>query len=308
MPESPRSLRIVHVSDIHVWRYARNPLQLFSKRLWGMASLLAGRARKFRLERLREVVERVQGLNYDHLLITGDLTTTALPVEFRAAQDLLDPWLADVDRVTILPGNHDRYTFQADRHRVFESYFGRFAPRVAYPWLRGLDHETAILGLDPTRAGITAKGKLSTAQLEEARALITSGGSSLRRLIIACHYPIEAPEEWREDLVAKRLVNADQVAEWLSTLGPHLFCCGHVHAAWAFHPRSVPQQLCINAGAPLLHDPTGRRPPGFVEIVLDGDSVSATHHFWSGQAWTTNTLRQAGPFFGTNGPSLGGSV
>ena len=33
-------LRIVHVSDIHFWQYAFNPLRLLSKRLAGMASLL----------------------------------------------------------------------------------------------------------------------------------------------------------------------------------------------------------------------------------------------------------------------------
>ncbi|MBV8126334.1 MAG: hypothetical protein JO114_01565 [Planctomycetaceae bacterium] len=69
----------------HFWRYALNPLQLFSKRLLGMASLVVRRARKFRLERVEEVVERVLSLHPDHILITGDLTTTALPTEFRAA-------------------------------------------------------------------------------------------------------------------------------------------------------------------------------------------------------------------------------
>ena len=53
------SVRIIHLSDIHVWRYAFNPLQLFNKRVVGMAELVSGRARKFRLERLRAVVDRV---------------------------------------------------------------------------------------------------------------------------------------------------------------------------------------------------------------------------------------------------------
>ena len=71
-----------------------NPLQLFSKRLLGMASLLVRRARKFRLERAQEVVDRVLSLEPDHILITGDLTTTALPAEFRAARRALEPLAA----------------------------------------------------------------------------------------------------------------------------------------------------------------------------------------------------------------------
>ena len=71
-------LRIVHLSDIHFWRYALNPLRLLSKRFLGIASLLLGARRRFRLERVPELVARVKSLEADHILITGDLTTTAL--------------------------------------------------------------------------------------------------------------------------------------------------------------------------------------------------------------------------------------
>src|SRR3974377_2015502 len=101
-----RPLRLIHVSDIHFWRYALNPLQLFSKRLLGMASLLVRRARKFRLERVEQVVERVVSLQPDHILLPGDPPTTALPAEFRSARRALEPWLGDRDRTTVLPGNH----------------------------------------------------------------------------------------------------------------------------------------------------------------------------------------------------------
>ncbi len=131
-------LRIVHLSDIHFWQYTINPLRLLSKRLLGMASLLLGRARRFRLERVPELVDRVQELDADHILITGDLTTTALPAEFRAARAALADWLADAERVTIIPGNHDRYTLYAHYSRRFEQYFGEFAPQTTFPWLRRL--------------------------------------------------------------------------------------------------------------------------------------------------------------------------
>ena len=34
---APTIAHSIHVSDIHFWQYAFNPLQLFSKRLLGMA-------------------------------------------------------------------------------------------------------------------------------------------------------------------------------------------------------------------------------------------------------------------------------
>ncbi len=93
------------------------------------------------------------------------------------------------------------------------------------------------------------------------------------------------------------------VAQWLAGIGPHLYCCGHVHAAWAFRPRGLPGQLCLNAGAPLLRDPTGLRPPGFLEIVLHDQDVTVIHHAWAGDAWTTRPLYQAPNFFPALHPS-----
>jgi 3',5'-cyclic AMP phosphodiesterase CpdA len=292
-----RPLRLIHVSDVHFWRYAFNPLQLFSKRLLGMASLVVRRARKFRLERVEEVVDRVLSLNPDHILVTGDLTTTALPAEFRAALRELGPWLQDPQKTTIIPGNHDRYTLGAHRGRRFEQYFGEFAPAATYPWLRFLDADTAILGLDPTRPGLTARGRLPEPQLELTRELITGPGRAIRRLIVACHYPVEVPPPYRQDLVSKNLINAESLGRWLATIGPHLYCCGHVHATWAFLPDRIPGQLCLNPGAPLLRDLTGRRPPGFLEILMTEHDVVVNHHAWTSKRWDILPLYRAPSFF-----------
>ncbi len=290
-------MRIVHLSDIHVWRIALNPLRWLSKRPVGTIELLTGRARRFRLERLSAVVDHVLGLSPDHVLITGDLTTTALSSEFAAAKLALAPLLSDPSRATVLPGNHDRYTTGSVYFRKFEGAFGEFAPRLAYPWLKPLDSETAILGLDPTRSHLTARGFLPPAQLAEAERLIREENGSIKRLIVACHYPVVAPPEYERELAKKRLVNGEGLRSWLSTIGPHLYCCGHVHAAWAFRPPSIPDELCLNSGAPLLRDPTGHHMPGFLEIDLDGPDVSVIHHAWNEKDWTAVEMRKTDGFF-----------
>jgi 3',5'-cyclic AMP phosphodiesterase CpdA len=290
------SLRIVHLSDIHFWQYAFNPLRLLSKRLVGTAELLLGRARRFRLERAPELVARVSGLHADHILITGDLTTTALPNEFRAARSVLSDWLGDPGRVTIIPGNHDRYTMYAHRSQRFEQYFGRFSPQSAYPWVRPLGDDTGILGLDPTRPRITARGRLPRHQLERARQVLAESGP-IRRLLVACHYPVTVPAEHKAELARKPLANADDLVEWLGSIGPHLYCCGHVHAAWAYRPYSLPNQLCLNPGAPLLRDRTGRHPPGFLEITLAGPDVTVVHHAWVDGNWEVRKLCLETDFF-----------
>jgi 3',5'-cyclic AMP phosphodiesterase CpdA len=289
-------VRIIHLSDIHFWQYEFHPLRLFSKRLLGMSSLLLGRARRFRLERVPELVDHVRSIDPDHVLITGDLTTTALPAEFRAARAALEGLLVDPERVTIVPGNHDRYTLRAHRSRRFEQHLGAFSPGGPYPWLRMLDSETAILGLDPTRAGVSARGKLPGAQLLRAKEL-TASPSALPRLVIACHYPVTAPAEFAREYARKPLINVGEVREWLLSLGPHLFCCGHIHAAWAYQPQSIPNQLSLNPGAPLLRDHSAGRLPGFLEIHLENADVTVQHHTWTGDSWQVGLLHRSRDFF-----------
>jgi hypothetical protein len=229
-------------------------------------------------------------------LITGDLTTTALPAEFRRARAALADLLADPGRVTIVPGNHDRYTLYAHRSRRFERYFGEFAPEPSFPWLRGLGPGTAILGLDPTRAGITASGKLSLIQLARAQEIIATA-SPIDRLMIACHYPSAVPSDLEHEYAHKHLVNRATLAGWLRTIGPHIYCCGHLHTAWAFRPGDIPNQLSLNAGAPLMRDRTGLNPPGFLEIALEGPSVVVQHHAWTPAGWQVRVLYESASFF-----------
>jgi len=278
-------MRIVHLSDIHIWRYTWNARRLMGVRAFWMMELYLGRARRFRLERLGAVVDHVLSLKPDHVVITGDLTTTALPSEYLEVRRLLAPLLTDPLRVTMVPGNHDRTTRRSFRTRRFEGTFGPFMPAASFPWLRWLDDETAILGLDPTRPHFSPRGRLPKAQLEKAQALTADPAERPRRLIIACHYPVVAPSRYQRELHFKRMVNDQAVRSWLVGIGPHLYCCGHVHAAWAFQPHSLPNQICLNAGAPLMSDPTGLRLPGFLEIGLEEDAVTVTHQAWSGTGW-----------------------
>jgi predicted phosphodiesterase len=289
-------MRIVHLSDIHFWRYALHPMRLMSKRLLGTASLLLGRGRRFRLERVPDLIERVQSLDADHLLITGDLTTTALADEFHHARTALAGLLEDAAKVTVIPGNHDRYTLRAHRSRRFERYFGAFAPEGSYPWLRQLVGRTAILGLDPTRAGVSARGKLPQSQLMAAAGLVSSAEGA-KNLIVACHYPVAAPPEYEARLARKPIVNSAELAGWLKTIGPHIYCCGHVHAAWAFRPNSIPNQLCLNPGAPLMHDRRGRHLPGFLLITVDAGDVTVDRHYWDGKAWEVRELHREPGFW-----------
>ena len=139
--------------------------------------------------------------------------------------------------------------------------------------------------------------------MDRARDLLGHGPDRPRRLIVASHYPAFAPANYAAELKPKRLSNDREVIDWLATIGPHLYCCGHVHAAWSFVPPGLPEQLCLNSGAPLLRDPTGLRPPGFLEIEIHDRSVSVLHHAWIGGGWEIRPLHQNPAFFPMAEPS-----
>ncbi len=289
-------MRLIHLSDIHVWWVPWNPLRLIGKRLIGASALALGRARRFRLERLPDLVERVLALDPEHLIITGDLTTLATPEEFAIARAALAPLLADPSRATVIPGNHDRYTRGAARGGLFERAFGEFSPGGSYPWLRVIGAGTAILGLDPTRPGLTARGVLSPRQLEEARRILEQW-PPIPRLLVACHYPVIAPPAQARALAGKPMIGSPALVHWLEGVGRHLYLCGHVHRAWAFRPPGLPDQLSLNPGPPLMTDPSGDNPPGFLEVNLYGPDVHVVRHSWSNGRWSTSPFHEERGFF-----------
>jgi hypothetical protein len=49
----------------------------------------------------------------------------------------------------------------------------------------------------------------------------------------------------------------------------------------------------------LLRDLTGRRPPGFLEILMTEHDVVVKHHAWMSEGWQVLPLYQSRSFFPT---------
>jgi 3',5'-cyclic AMP phosphodiesterase CpdA len=287
------------LTDLHVWRWPTKLAELLGKRSLGVLELAAGRSRRFQQERLPDVVAAVHDSKSDHVIITGDLTTLALLEEFEAARASLTPLLAGPERVTILPGNHDRYTRWATRHRFMERVFDPYLPDWNADPVKWIDSQTALLAFDPSRPGLSAQGWLPPHQLEAARRVFSEIQRVGGRWIVACHYPLVAPDHLQKHLRLKGIKNGHILSQWLSSTGRnHLYLCGHVHAVWAMRPRKIPNQLCLNAGPPT-HVHTGHGPgPGFLIIDLEaGGDVRVTHRGWSASSWHDHELMFEPGFF-----------
>ena len=229
-------MRIVHISDLHFWHITLNPLRLMGKRLLGMGNLILNRARNFKMESMTVLVERVKELKPDHVLVTGDATTTSLDEEFQAARRALAALTRHSSFLTVLPGTTDRYTRDSERNSIFEKHFAEFAPSPSYPWLKPIGQETAILGLDPCHSNpISARGAISTAQLQKAAALLDQAGPNVKRLLVACHYPVAVPDGVIDN-PSHGLAGSRELQAFLTRYSPARYRHGHIHAVWGFLP------------------------------------------------------------------------
>jgi 3',5'-cyclic AMP phosphodiesterase CpdA len=132
----------------------------------------------------------------DHLLITGDLSTSSRPGEFEQVADELQRHGWEGNRVTILPGNHDRIGF--DGSVAFEKFF----PMTAIPPVYEIAPGVIVAGIDSTMtppnrslwSGIwddvatNLQGNISYKSIEFLRRRLD--GVTDETLIVGIHHPI----------------------------------------------------------------------------------------------------------------------
>ena len=203
----------------------------------------------------------------------------------------------------MIPGNHDRYTTGSVRYRQFEEWFGVFAPPGPYPWLRPLDDETAILGLDATRSHISARGCLPPEQLAKARELVADPETRPRRLIVACHYPVAAPPVYMSELAAKRMKNAAEVRRLAGAGSART----SIAAGTSTPPgRSRPPTCPASSASTPARRCSATRPAcacrGSWRSTSNGDGVTVLHHAWAGTAWSIVPMHQDPSFFPATQP------
>src|SRR5262245_38212275 len=106
--EEMNMLDLAHVTDLHlVERDHRDRTGSDWQRL---QYLSAGRAIDYVVRREKAVQAlRTASRHARHLVVTGDLTEDGVPAQFELLAEVLADAEVDPERVTIVPGNHDRY-------------------------------------------------------------------------------------------------------------------------------------------------------------------------------------------------------
>jgi 3',5'-cyclic AMP phosphodiesterase CpdA len=164
----------------------------------------------------------ITSIKPDVVMLSGDITQRARPLQFRAAREFMDA-LPAATKLAV-PGNHDIPLFAAFARVLlpYRHYRRAFQKREAV-WS---DADCCIVAFDATSRWRHTRGRLSAAQIrkgmEAARARMKPG----QILIVCAHQPLQTA--WEQDH-EERLIGADATAQLLAEYGADMVLSGHVH-------------------------------------------------------------------------------
>lgn len=198
------TVSLAHISDLHLGglRELGRLRDLLGKRALGVLNLLGPRRGAHPFVVAEALVADLLDQGPDHVVVTGDLSNLSLAGEFRRVAELLAP-LGDQSRLSMVPGNHDRYTRAAARLGSFEKTFAPWlrsdleghgigpGPGDPYPWVKLLG-PVALIGLcsaDP-RPGLFSRGRVGPVQQKRVQALLARAQLEGRCLVVCLHHPL----------------------------------------------------------------------------------------------------------------------
>ena len=265
---------IIHISDLHFHSYPQKLSEFNAKRILGATNLLIRRASEFPLKRAKLLVEIIQKMEWDHLVISGDITQLSLEKEFSLAREILDPLLIKSERVTVIPGNHDRYINQHDGTDLFTKYFGEFFGKNEIH-VSEINQKWVIVGWDSAHPNDlrTAAGTVKSTTIQATEKLLHNFPDQTN-FIVVNHYPLTFPEDWKFDR-SHELYNLVPVRNWiLQNPQIRLYLHGHIHLNWVHRlPRdSAPELLLVNSAASCSKLYNGQS-SSFHQIVLEDSKV-----------------------------------
>jgi 3',5'-cyclic AMP phosphodiesterase CpdA len=250
-------MKLLHFSDVHVQVDYREIgyRNLDWRRL--LAQLELGRYSQY--AHAPRVIDLIGGAaawhQVEHVVLSGDLTGLAMDAEFAGARKALGQ-LARPELLTVIPGNHDRFTPDSETDQTFERHFGdllvsdlpEYVAEGPYPFVRLIGEETAVVGLSSARVPFFpgfAYGVLGKLQLDALAGILDDPRVKDRMVFVAVHhcpmrrwagldFPGHAMVDARKLLQLvrgdKRAVLAGHIHEryWLQAEGdrPHMFCAG----------------------------------------------------------------------------------
>lgn len=261
------TVRILHVSDLHMGRLARDSESAHAA--------------------LRELVER---LRPELVIASGDLAHRGRRRELETATTLLRSLELPVLAV---PGNHDiPYTFPARFTRPWAEFERLWD--TTQPVYRG--ERVWVVGLNSVRPWRQQSGKVTSAQLASAARALADAPEGVLRVAVLHHHVLGAPWRSRKRPVADRNAVLSRLVESRA----QLVLAGHIHQSTVAERRefevSTPggEQATVISIAPALGQPRPRRrgeTRGLHVYDATGDELAIRTYIWREDGWGLTARR-----------------
>jgi 3',5'-cyclic AMP phosphodiesterase CpdA len=262
-------LRIAHISDFHVAHVTANLRRLArlalltakGEGLWDIAARLAVSSwvqrrsliepvlrsahmlRVYDPRNLAAVVQSIRSQQVDHVIATGDTTNLSAASEFREAMQVLRDGGYHTDRLTVVPGNHDRINFRGTAD------YRRYVCDREYPLLTRISEQVWVVALDTTAHGedldwrdmltMNSRGQVHPDTVSRVDGLLASVPTGSFTILCCHHHLVDLPtdgylDEWSGRLdprLSGKAENADALIAVARTRGVGLILFGHRHRA-----------------------------------------------------------------------------
>jgi 3',5'-cyclic AMP phosphodiesterase CpdA len=258
-------MRLAHVSDLHLLDlHGISPGRFFNRRAIGGANLLIRRAREYRPAILETLIDDLLKEEVDHVALSGDLSNLALETEFDRVFHLLK-LLGGWNRVSVVPGNHDYYTWGAAETRRFEKVFYPFMFKRdfsdldvdVYPYVKEIG-ELKLIGINSATRTIPplSYGTLGEGQLERVEKILAAPDSSSHLTCLLCHHALH-----RRDLVTEMssgLLHRDRLLALIDKYKVDLVLYGHDHRGREWRREQEGHStlmVCCGSATRLVEEP-----------------------------------------------------
>jgi len=274
--------KLLHIADLHFWRLTINPFLQLNKRALGNLNLVLRRRHEFAMEHAEPFLDHATTIGISDAIFTGDFTTTSLPEEFEMSKAFMQRASDAGMRAKAIPGNHDVYTFTAERKDAFQQHLGEWASEDPLPALYHLPGGTPII-LVPTVCPnfVSSKGTISKAEVTRTQTLLEGIESPC---IVAGHYPLLTETAAYTLTPGRQLRGAEMLRRTLGESGKSiLYICGHVHRFSYVADPQYANLRHLTTGTFFGRNHAQHRDGEFSEIHVTGEGWSIFNHIHDGQ-------------------------
>ncbi|MBK6471849.1 MAG: metallophosphoesterase [Betaproteobacteria bacterium] len=223
----------------------------------------------------------------DVVVLSGDITQRARPVQFRAARAFVDRLGAPV---LAIPGNHDI--------ALFDLWARLTCPYARYAAAFGAELEPVhasqdllIVGVNTTRAWRHKNGEVSASQIDRVAKLLTAASPRQLRVVVV-HQPAAVPRAKDRPNLLRGHVLAQRV--W-SAAGADLVMGGHIHLPYTLALHGLARRMWVVQAGTAVSSRTRPEAPNSVNLVRwvgasGGGEAQAqngpdTGHCWLIERW-----------------------